>query len=352
MKKRSDKKTEQSEVVSRPFYKRLGKFMLIFLSTLLVIWLLVQLITTIIFFEFFQKADKEFRTPGMSDGLVSQGFTYLEDQQFYLQCGYMADGESASRIYIIPQNEPDEAYYVELKNADGSPYLGHTGGIAAKGNFVWLANDGEGEDNCVWVLSMYDLLRLDAGEAYTLDVSFKPKTRAAYCFVDGNALWVGEFYRPVDYPTDESHTFTVSGGKEHHALIGYYTIDETTETGIASTTPVVFLSVPEHVQGAERDQYGHFILSTSYGLSKSHLLFYDDVLTDKNDAYLTVDGQEVPVWFLDDDALKRDLICPPMSEEIVINNDRVYYLTESASKKYIFGKFIRSRHVYSLPIEH
>ena len=39
-------------------------------------------------------------------------------------------------------------------------------------------------------------------------------------------------------------------------------------------------------------------------------------------------------------------------EEIVIDNDRIYYLTESASKKYIFGNFIRGRHVYSLPLVH
>ena len=352
MKKKSEKKVETGEVKARLFHKRLGKFVLIFLCTLLAIWLLIQLVTTIIFFEFFQKSEKEFRIPGMSDGFVPQGFTYLPEQQVYLICGYMADGESPSRIYTIPKNEPEKAYYNELLKADQTPYTGHTGGIAVKGNYVWLANDGEGEDNCVWVLTIYELFRLHAGESYTLKNSFKPKTRAAYCFVDGDSLWVGEFYRPVDYETDESHTFAASGGKEHHALIGRYTIDETSEIGIVDTTPTAFLSVPAHVQGAERDQYGHFVLSTSYGISKSHFLFYDDVLSNANDAVLPVEGKNVPVWFLDDDVLKRDLSCPPMSEEIVIYNNRVYYLTESASSKYIFGKFIRGRHIYSLPLEH
>ncbi len=333
-------------------WKRIGKISLIVLCSLLAVWLLIQLVTTLIFFEFFNKSDKEFRTPGQSDGLVSQGFTYLPEQQFYLQCGYMADGVSASRIYVIPQNEPKEAYFIELMNADGTPYTGHTGGITAHGNFIWLANDGEGEDNCVWVLSLYDFFRLEAGQSYTLTTSFKPETRAAYCFVEGDYLWVGEFYRPGDYPTKESHTFTVNGGKEHHALIARYPIDTNTATGIADGGPIAFLSVTDHVQGAARDQYGHFVLSTSYGLSKSHLFFYDDVLSGKNDDYLTVDGKNIPVWFLDDESLMRDLVCPPMSEEIVIHDDRIFYLTESASKKYIFGNFIRGRHVYSLPMEH
>lgn len=338
---------------SSRIWKRIGKISLIVLASLLALWLLIQLVTTLIFFEFFRKSDKEFRIPGQSDGLVSQGFTYLPDQQLYLQCGYMADGVSASRIYIIPKAEPEKNYYIELKNADGTPYTGHTGGIAVSGNFLWLANDGEGEDNCVWVISIYDLFRLEAGESYTLKNSFQSETRAAYCYAEGNVLWVGEFHRPVDYPTKETHAFTVAGDVEHRALIACYQMDhENTETGLASLTPIRFVSVPDHVQGFARDEYGHFILSTSYGLSKSHLLFYDDITVNAPDATLDVNGTSVPVWFLDADVLHDDLVCPPMSEEIVIRDGRLFYLTESASKKYIFGNFIRGRHVYSLPIEH
>lgn len=332
--------------------KRIGKIALIVLASFLAVWLLIQLVTTLIFFEFFHKSDKEFRIPGQSDGLVSQGFTYLPEQQIYLQSGYMADGVSASRIYIIPKNEPKKAYYVELLTADGAPYTGHTGGIAVKDNLLWLANDGEGDDNCVWVLTIYELFRKEAGESIKLTTSFQPETRAAYCYVDGNCLWVGEFHRPVDYPTKESHAFTVANGVEHRALIACYQIDAEAETGIQSLTPSRFVSVPDHVQGFARDKYGHFVLSTSYGLSKSHLLFYDDITVNAPDATLDVNGTSVPVWFLDEDVLHDDLVCPPMSEEIVIHDGRLFYLTESASKKYIFGNLIRGRHVYSLPIEH
>ena len=339
-----------------PVAKRIGKIALIVLCAILAFVLLVLLlapvVTTIIFHDFFKDAEKEFRIPGQSDGLVSQGYTFLPDQQFFLQCGYMADGESASRIYIIPKAEPKKAYYVELYTEDGAPYTGHTGGISVSGNFVFLANDDDGDENRVWVLSVYDLLGSDNGAAYTLKTYFHPETRAAYCYVDGDYLWVGEFHRPVDYPTKESHAFTVAGDVEHRALIACYKLDAEAETGIASLTPTRFVSVTDHVQGFARDQYGHFILSTSYGLSKSHFLCYDDVLSQLPDASLNVDGTDVPVWFLDEDVLLRDLVCPPMSEEIVIYGGRIYYLTESASQKYIFGNFIRGRHVYSVPIKH
>lgn len=352
MKKNTAKKACICKRITQKIGKAWTTVICCVLALLLLVFVVPPLVTTIIFHDFFKDAQKEFRIPGQADGLVSQGFTFLPDQQFYLQCGYMADGESASRIYIIPKNEPKKAYYVELVTADGAPYTGHTGGIAVKGNFVFLANDGEGDDNCVWVLTLYDLLRCEAGDSLTLKNSFQSETRAAYCYVDGNSLWVGEFHRPVDYPTKDSHAFLVAGGAEHRALIACYTLDDTKELGIDSLTPTRFLSVTDHVQGFARDQYGHFILSTSYGLSKSHFLSYDDVTLNAPDATLDVDGSSVPVWFLDEDVLHDDLICPPMSEEIVIYGDRVYYLTESASKKYIFGNFIRGRHVYSVPLEH
>ena len=321
------------------------------LALLMILYVIAPLVTTVIFHDFFGDARKEFRIPGQADGLVSQGFTFLWDQQFFLQCGFMADGKSASRIYVTPMAQPESSYYIELVKPDGTPYTGHTGGIASSGNFIWLANDGKGEDNCVWVLSLYDFFRLEAGESYTLTTYFKPETRASFCFVDQGYLWVGEFYNEADYPTEQSHHYTVSG-KTNHSLIARYAIDANSPTGIAEGGPSAFLSIPDHVQGADRDQYGHFILSTSYGISKSHFLFYEDVMTQANDTVLTVDGKEVPVWYLDDDVLKRDLECPPMSEDIVLYGNRIYYLTESASHKYIFGNFTRGRHVFSLPLEH
>ena len=352
MKKETCKKTCIFKKISQRIGKAWTVVICCVLALLLFVFVIPQLTATLIFHDFFKDAQKEFITPGLADGFVPQGFTYLPEQKDYLVCGYMADGKSASRIYSIPKNEPEKAYYMELVTEDGEPYTGHTGGIAVNGNFVFLANDGEGEDNCVWVSTVYELYRLEAGESLTLKLSFQPETRAAYCFVEDNYLWVGEFHRSVDYPTKESHAFTVAGGVEHRALVACYKLNEETELGIDSLTPTRFVSVPDHVQGFARDQYGHFILSTSYGLSKSHFLFYEDVTTQLPDASLTVNDIDVPIWYLDEDVLKRDLVCPPMSEEIVIDNNRIYYLTETASKKYIFGNFIRGRHVYSLPLVH
>lgn len=336
--------------------KKIGKIALICLCSLLALVILLlagaHLFTPLVFPDFFKNATKEYRIPGLSDGFIPQGFTYLESEKLYIQCGYMADGESASRIYLIPEGNEQSATYVELLTRDGAPYTGHTGGITTNGTLVWLANDGEGDDNCVWVMSFAELL--DAKEGIKLTTAFQPESRAAYCYVDDEYLWVGEFYREGDYPTKESHTFEAAGGVEHHALICAYPLDSTRETGIKAGAPAHLLSVTGHVQGMTRTENGDFILSTSYGLSKSHLLVYRNEVGSPEDVdrpKLDIDGTSVTVWFLDESNLIRDIVAPPMSEEMVVRNGRVYYLTESASTKYIFGNFIRGRHVYSLPIK-
>jgi hypothetical protein len=42
---------------------------------------------------------------------------------------------------------------------------------------------------------------------------------------------------------------------------------------------------------------------------------------------------------------------PPMSEEVVCRDGKVYVLFESACTKYIYGNLIRGTHVYAYEME-
>lgn len=337
-----------------PRIKQAFKGLLITLGSLVLLFGLILLgshvLTPVIYNDFFDGAAAEYETAGLDDALVPQGFAYLEDKNVYLQCGYMAD-ESASRIYIVDEQNGYAARYVTLLSPDGTTYTGHTGDITSHNDFVWLANDGEGEDNCVWVLSLTELLTTPNGGTITLKTKFQTESRAACCLADGEYLWVGEFYREEDYPTAKTHAFTVAGGVEHRALICAYPLDTAAEFGISGLTPELMLSVPGQVQGFAMTEGGGFVLSSSFGLSSSILRFYDGITLGQPDAALDVNGTGVPVYFLDDDVLIRTVTAPPMSEEIVVRNDRLYVLFESACDKYIFGNFMRSRPVYSIPLE-
>ena len=315
------------------------------LSFLLLALLISNILQPLFYKDYYKRADREFLAPGLVHGLVPQGFCFEETSRVFLSCGYMTNSEKASRIYITDGNGKN-ARFVELFNEDGSPYTGHTGGIAASESKVFLANDGEGDDNCVWVLDLEELLNNETGKM-TLKTRFFPETRAACCFIGNGALWVGEFYDEEKYPTKESHHITAPTGEENPSLICSYGLDNFNETGIFSTIPDRILSVRGKLQGfAFLD--GKIYISTSYGLNNSHLYVYSEPFSEHSDLKYEIDGVPVSVWCLDSENLIEDITLPPMSEELAVKNNKVYILYESASQKYVFGNFLRGPFVYSI----
>ena len=341
-----------SKKQKRPLISRIFRGIAIALLCVCVVYIGFYVGTGLVYRDFFSEAKTEFVTPGLGDGVVPQGFTYSPEKNVYLQCGYMTDGTSASRIYIIDGKDTVKTRYVNLIDQTGSSYLGHTGGITVSGDFVWLANDGDENDNCVWVLSLSEILACENGGAVALTNAFYPESRSAYCYADDEYLWVGEFYRDVDYPTDESHAFPAkSEDGTQNALICAYRLDGTKANGLASDTPEMLLSVTDHVQGFTRTPDGKFILSTSWSLTTSKLHFHANVLENDANSTLEVNGKQVPVWYLDTDSEEQVLELPPMSEEIIVKDGRVWVVLESACQKYIFGNFLRSTFTYSYPLE-
>ena len=62
-------------------------------------------------------------------------------------------------------------------------------------------------------------------------------------------------------------------------------------------------------------------------------------------------GMELPLYALDSGALLEDGVIAPMSEEIVIVDGKLYTMCESASDKYIFGKFTSAKWCYATDVE-
>ena len=71
-------------------------------------------------------------------------------------------------------------------------------------------------------------------------------------------------------------------------------------------------------------------------------------LTDYNTLY--VGGRKNARDHLDSANLTDTITLPPMSEELVYRDGRIYVMCESASNKYIFGKFIRGYQVFAYNI--
>lgn len=327
--------------------KKVLKIIGIVLASIIVLVALVLLaahiLTPVIYSDFFGAAEKAYLVPGLDSDFIQQGYTFAIDEDVFLHSGYMLGG-SASRIYIVDGKDTSSVRYVELKCADGSDYTGHVGGITSSNGFLWIADNSDRD--YLWSVSLKGVLECANGGSICLTERYYVDCDASFCCADGEYVWVGEFNNDGKYTTSSEHNFAVANGETNRAIVIGYKIDTSTATGISDAAPEKVLSVTNKVQGIAFAGES-IVLSTSYGPSTSHLLIYKNELGKKSDSSVTIGDCEVPVWYLDADCLEKDISLQPMSEEITVRDGKIYVAFESASRKYIFGNFMRGRHVYA-----
>ena len=85
-------------------------------------------------------------------------------------------------------------------------------------------------------------------------------------------------------------------------------------------------------------------MSTSYGITDSVYYVYDE--SNAVDSGETLDG--APVYFLGE--CQSEMRGPAMAEGLDYYDGKVITLTESASDKYIFGKFFFADKIVSLDV--
>lgn len=289
---------------------------------------------------FYKNANTHGKVPGIADGFIQQGLSYIPNEKKFISCGYMKDG-GASRIYIFDEDSED---YVALKNVDGSANDCHAGGLSYWNNCVIMCDRKD--------ISFYNAMDIIAGggEAVepfaSIDIDYNP----AFCYISGDALYVGEFYREQNYKTDESHHMTTPAGDYHHALITVYDLNEILKYGFTSAVPVKAYSIVDLAQGMCITDSGRICISTSYAFAPSHIYVYD-MPSDGDNSEIKIGDVSVPLYYLDSAVLKEDIVFFPMSEELVNVDGRVYIMNESASAKYFFGRLTGGGKIYSVEIE-
>ncbi len=299
---------------------------------------------------YYAASEKGFAIPDIANDYVPQGMHYCEEQQVILLSGYCASG-APSPLFVV-KSSGELVGKVILQNADGTPFLGHGGGVACYGDYVYVT----GDDARLYVFSLAEILAAEQGGTvrakgeFSLQTSEQDYLIPAFVTVYGNIMVVGEFYREEVYPTPESHHMTTQAGDVHYAIAVRYTLSEDAEFGIVPE-PTVAFSLPSQVQGMTFSPDGERVyLSTSWGLSFSHILEYDmNKLQKQGD--ITVLGKKVPLYAMDSASLVMDHKIAPMSEEMVVINGKLYVLSESASDKYIFGRLIGGKWCYATDME-
>ena len=309
----------------------------ILIGLLIFVLLALHVGVTAKYWDYFRNSDSEFIIPGLTDAYVPQGFDHIEELDTYLMCGYMSD-DTASRIYVRDGN--GRTHYVSLYLEDGSAYKKHAGGICWNGDFVYLAGD-DGVD----VFSLTDVL---AGQDCTMLGTIETGHDMAYCSFYKGYLFAGNFFYPEHYETPAHHRMTTPAGDQNTALMTVYKADSDAEFGI-DPMPVAAISTPEKVQGMCFISDEELVLSISWSLTDSNLLYYQ-VDTDRVGTVEMLGGQ-VPLQYLDSQNLTDTVILPPMSEELVYQDGKVLVMCESACNKYIYGKLIRGWQVFAYEAE-
>lgn len=230
-----------------------------------------------------------------SEGQCMQGLCFTPD--YVLMTSYSEDSQTPGSLMVFDRESGE--YLVTL----GMKQESHLGGIAYDGKNIWICHSNS-----------------NTLERITYEYVKKIASDAPKYFVDASAL--SDEYKLKNTPS----CITSYGGRiwvaTHTRLFNSkmlsYSYNEDDDQLVALSS----YNIPSKVQGVAFDMKGSVYFSTSYGRNNSSFLKVYSSL-------LTLDRKP------DSPAVKVEM--PPCSEEIVIAEDNVYVLFESASRKYFEG---------------
>ena len=296
--------------------------------------------------SYYSASEKAFEIPGLDEDFVPQGFCYDAENELFLISGYSAK-KDASPVYVVEKESGDIVGKVFLHKENGSKFTGHAGGIAQYEDNIYIAGSSA---NCLYIYSYSEMLDAEYGSAITcqgkfsLELSEDEFVSASFVTAENGRLLVGEFRYEPDYTYPDSHKVTTSAGDSHGGLMLEFALSSDAEYGI-DPTPVKAYTLRDKVQGVCFGD-GMIYASTSYGLAHSYIYVYDEAQLAK-EGTMNILGYDLPLYAIDSASLTKTYKVPPMSEEIVIVDDRLHIMCESASSKYIFGKLIDGKWCYA-----
>lgn len=295
------------------------------LVVLLVFYNGLNLVKKVIYNDYYSFKSDICENPGLNDGFICQGIAVSEKDNRILISGYM-DSKVNSRIYVTDFNS--NSYYVNLEK-NGNVFMGHCGGIAINGNDVFIA-----DDDTIYTVSLDDVLNSSNGDIVDVGNGVSVNNSASFVYTDDNYIYVGEFHDGGKYVCN--HIYETNEGT-HSAIISRYDLNDLSK-------PNKIYSIRNKVQGVCFMPDGRVVFSTSYGLADTVYYVYNE--KDAVDSNLVLDG--APVYLLD--RCIYEFTGPAMGEDLDYYNGKVITLTESASNKYIFGKFFFANKIVALAL--
>lgn len=322
-----------------PKNKKLIKILSIILSIPLTIFLLGVLV-----FNIFTKAParsslqhskKAFVIPWSNKGYIAQGISYDQGSGNFYLTGYMKDG-SASPILVVNKETRRLVNAVRMAKPDGSPFTGHAGGLSVMNGKIYIAGSS---DSCFYVFekAAVDQAKRNSSVKYSSVLTLGDGNakgdgiKVAYSTVHNGILYAGEFHRDPNYILSDAHQVQTKDGLQYALAVGF-----SLEADGQAKAQVAF-SIPDLIQGMCFSGDAIY-LTSSWGLGKSKVYKYNFSSLQAGGSK-EVCGQTVPLYTLTLSNAAASWTLPPMAEEIEFTDGRFYINNESASNKYVFGKF-------------
>ncbi len=292
--------------------------------------------------DFLASAEKSYFVPALAQKMVPQGMDVWEERGWLMISGYFDDASASDCSVLVAVDMKTGAYVGEyyLTNADGTPHTSHAGGVAITDKDIYISNN-------------YTLFRipltevLNAGQCGKIAIAdeIKVPVRASFCNYSEGYLWVGDFQYGSSYPTQKYQNMKNRDGLLYCAWTVGYELDTESVNGIkpeamvegSYATPDIIFSMTERIQGFAVTAKT-VALSQSYGrTNKSTIMLYENPIGTEAHTTKTLNGVEIPVYFLDSKQPSTQIVAPPMSEGLAARNGELYILFESGADKYANG---------------
>jgi len=328
--------------------KKIFKTLLLILITLVTIvllaWSVLHIAKYFMYPDYYHNAEVLSPIPALNEGFVPQGLDYDPETNTYIHSGY--NGKNVE-LYFVTDGKVKEIIPL---NPDGTRATGHAGGVTRAGDYLYICDNEDEGDGRLGLLRVFkfDELWNAQNEAEIKSIgTFAVDTSSSFCFSDDKFIYVGEFYRAVNYETTPSHYYTTPAGDENKAILSAYPLNA--DGSINGTYPAFSVSITSQVQGFAITEDGKVMLSRSWGLNPSYL----EIHSGMKDSGKTIDvsGKEVPLYYLDSTTREQNITLPAFSEGLAIVDGKVAISFESACNKYIVGKLFFAYNVMSYPID-
>lgn len=304
-------------------------------SILIILWAISNIMFKLPAKDYYSASERTFTIPDLNSGFIPQGLELVEEDGNFLITGYMKDG-SPSPVYVLDK-DGNLISKVFTPDADGNLLSEHNGGISIYKDYVYVAGGGDCKIN---VYSYKDILNAAPSLLGSIDmnVSDDESMKTAFVTAKDGKLIIGEFYREENYETSLNHHLTTSNGDAHHAIAMVYDLGDYEDSFGYNPDSVEVWSIPDLSQGiALKD--GKIYVSESYGTATSTLEVYDYEKSDNGKTIDIMGKTGLKLYELDSASRVSSYTFAPMAEEITFVDGKLYTMCESASNKYIFGKF-------------